>query len=84
MVSRREAQLADLGAKKFTRALAERYPQLRPLVALFSECHELFGHPANGREAADLAVQTLRRGRKTCRVPESGRGCDQRFQAAGA
>ena len=39
--------------------------ELRPLVALFSECHELFNHPLYGREAADLAVQTLRRGRKT-------------------
>jgi S-DNA-T family DNA segregation ATPase FtsK/SpoIIIE len=64
-VGRREARLADLGAKKVTRVLAERHPQLRPLVALFSECHELFNHPLYGREAADLAVQTLRRGRKT-------------------
>jgi S-DNA-T family DNA segregation ATPase FtsK/SpoIIIE len=38
---------------------------LRPLVALFSECHELFGHHSYGAEAADLAVQTMRRGRKT-------------------
>ena len=65
MVGRREARLAELGAKKVTRALAERYPELRPLVAVFSECHELFGHEAFGREAADLAVQTMRRGRKT-------------------
>jgi S-DNA-T family DNA segregation ATPase FtsK/SpoIIIE len=64
-VGRREARLADLGAKKVTRVLAERQPELRPLVALFSECHELFNHPLYGREAADLAVQTLRRGRKT-------------------
>jgi DNA segregation ATPase FtsK/SpoIIIE, S-DNA-T family len=63
-VGRREARLADLGAKKVTRALAERHLELRPLVALFSECHELFNHPTYGREAADLAVQTLRRGRK--------------------
>ena len=33
--------------------------------ALFSECHELFGDPNHGREAADLAVQTMRRARKT-------------------
>jgi S-DNA-T family DNA segregation ATPase FtsK/SpoIIIE len=64
-VGRREARLADLGAKKVTRQLAERYPDLRPLVALFSECHELFGDPTHGREAADLAVQTMRRARKT-------------------
>lgn len=65
MVGRREARLAELGAKKVTRALAEQHPELRPLMALFSECHELFGHPGYGREAADLAVQTMRRGRKT-------------------
>jgi S-DNA-T family DNA segregation ATPase FtsK/SpoIIIE len=64
MVSDREGRLADLGAKKVTRALAEKHPLLRPVVALFSECHELFGHPAFGQEAADLATQVLRRGRK--------------------
>jgi len=64
-VGRREARLAQLGAKKVTRALAEKHPDLRPLIALFSECHELFGHPDHGREAADLAVQTMRRARKT-------------------
>ena len=30
MVSDREGRLADLGAKKVTRALAEKHPQLRP------------------------------------------------------
>jgi S-DNA-T family DNA segregation ATPase FtsK/SpoIIIE len=64
MVSDREGRLADLGAKKVTRTLAEKHPVLRPVVALFSECHELFGHPGFGQEAADLAAQVLRRGRK--------------------
>jgi S-DNA-T family DNA segregation ATPase FtsK/SpoIIIE len=64
-VGRREARLADVGAKKVTRPLAEKHPDLRPVVALFSECHELFGDPGLGREAADLAVQTMRRARKT-------------------
>ena len=64
MVSDREGRLADLGAKKVTRTLAQRHVQLRPVVALFSECHELFGHPGYGQEAADLAAQVLRRGRK--------------------
>jgi DNA segregation ATPase FtsK/SpoIIIE, S-DNA-T family len=64
MVSDREGRLADLGAKKVTRVLAERHMQLRPVVALYSECHELFGHPTFGQEAADLAAQVLRRGRK--------------------
>ena len=64
MVSDREGRLADLGAKKVTRTLAERHVQLRPVVALFSECHKLFGHPGCGQKAADLATQVLRRGRK--------------------
>jgi S-DNA-T family DNA segregation ATPase FtsK/SpoIIIE len=64
-VGRREARLADLGAKKVSRPLAEKHPDLRPVVALFSECHELFGHGEHGKEAADLAVQTMRRARKT-------------------
>ncbi len=64
-VGRREARLAALGAKKVTRPLAEKHPDLRPVVALFSECHELFGHDVHGKEAADLAVQTMRRARKT-------------------
>ena len=34
------------------------------VVALFSECHKLFGHPGCGQKAADLATQVLRRGRK--------------------
>ncbi len=64
-VGRREARLAELGAKKVTRPLAEKHPDLRPLIVLFSECHELFGDAQHGREAADLAVQTMRRARKT-------------------
>ena len=64
-VGRREARLAKLGAKKVTRALAEKHPDLRPKVALFSECHELFGHEHLGKLAADIATKTLRRARKT-------------------
>jgi S-DNA-T family DNA segregation ATPase FtsK/SpoIIIE len=64
-VARREDRLADLGAKKVTRQLAMQYPDLRPRLALFSECHELFGHKEYGEEAAEVAVQTLRRARKT-------------------
>lgn len=64
-VARRERRLADLGAKKVTRPLALQNPDLRPVIALFSECHELFGHEEYGKEAADLAVQILRRARKT-------------------
>jgi DNA segregation ATPase FtsK/SpoIIIE, S-DNA-T family len=63
-IGRREARLAELGAKKVTRQLAERYPDLRPKLALFSECHELFGHKELGELAVDLAVKVLRRQRK--------------------
>lgn len=64
-VGRRENRLAELGAKKLTRAIAEKHSDLRPIVALFSECHELFGHEEYGKDAADYSVQTLRRARKT-------------------
>jgi S-DNA-T family DNA segregation ATPase FtsK/SpoIIIE len=64
-VGRRENRLAEIGAKKLTRAIAEEYPDLRPRIVLFSECHELFGHKEMGEEAADLAVNTMRRARKT-------------------
>jgi DNA segregation ATPase FtsK/SpoIIIE, S-DNA-T family len=64
-VGRREARLAELGALKVTRRLAEAHPDLRPRLTLFSECHELFGHREFGEEAADLAVAVIRRARKT-------------------
>jgi DNA segregation ATPase FtsK/SpoIIIE, S-DNA-T family len=64
-VARREARLAELGAKKVTRALAEQHPDMRPVVVLFSECHELFGHPEYGEIAAELATKTIKRARKT-------------------
>lgn len=64
-VGRREDRLAELGAKKVTRQLAMQHPDLRPIVSLYSECHELFGHKEYGEEAGDIAVQTMRRARKT-------------------
>lgn len=64
-VARREDQLAKLGAKKVTRGLAETHADLRPIVSLFSECHELFGHAEYGEEAAELACKTVKRARKT-------------------
>jgi DNA segregation ATPase FtsK/SpoIIIE, S-DNA-T family len=64
-VARREGRLAALGAKKVTRQLAEQHPDLRPVVALFSECHELFGHDEHGDLAAELATKTAKRARKT-------------------
>lgn len=67
-VAAREQMLADIGAKKVTRAVAEKYPELRPRVTLLSECHELFGHPEYGELAGDLAVKGAKRARKTGRV----------------
>jgi S-DNA-T family DNA segregation ATPase FtsK/SpoIIIE len=67
-VGRREARLAELGAKKVTRALAEEHPDLRPIVLLLSECHELFGHEFFGETAGELAVKMTKRSRKTAIV----------------
>lgn len=64
-VERREARLAELGAKKLTRQIAQDHPDLRPIVALFSECHELFGHKEFGEEAGEVATKTAKRARKT-------------------
>ncbi|NGY63408.1 cell division protein FtsK [Lentzea sp. NEAU-D13] len=64
-VGRREEKLAELGVKKVTRALAEKHKDLRPIVAGFSECHELFGNPDFGKEAGEVAVNIVKRGRKT-------------------
>jgi S-DNA-T family DNA segregation ATPase FtsK/SpoIIIE len=64
-VGRREGRLAELGAKKLTRQIAEQHRDMRPVVALFSECHELFGDKELGEEAAELATKTAKRARKT-------------------
>ena len=45
--------------------LAQAHRDMRPIVALFSECHELFGHDEHGAIAADLATKTAKRARKT-------------------
>ncbi|MCA1194168.1 hypothetical protein [Saccharopolyspora sp. 6V] len=81
-IERREDRLAELGAKKLSRALAEKHPDLRPLIVGFSECHEMFQAEGAteyeddkgnirqqtrklGKEAAELATQVVKRGRKT-------------------
>lgn len=64
-IERRETRLAELGAKKLTRAIAQQHPDMRPLLVGFSECHELFGDKDNGELAADLAIRVVKRGRKT-------------------
>lgn len=64
-VAERETRLAQLGAKKVTRGLAEKHPELRPRLTILSECHELYGHAEYGKEAADLTTKMIRRSRKT-------------------
>lgn len=64
-IARREHRLSELGAKKLTRGLAEQHADLRPLVAFYSECHEMFGHTEHGKDAAGYAAAVVRRGRKT-------------------
>jgi S-DNA-T family DNA segregation ATPase FtsK/SpoIIIE len=64
-VERREYRLAEIGAKKVTRMIAQQHPDLRPLLVCFSECHELFGDKESGELAGDLAIQVAKRGRKT-------------------
>jgi S-DNA-T family DNA segregation ATPase FtsK/SpoIIIE len=64
-VGRRETRLAELGAKKLTRQIAQEHPDLRPLWVAYSECHVMFGHKEHGQAAEEYAVGTLRRGRKT-------------------
>jgi S-DNA-T family DNA segregation ATPase FtsK/SpoIIIE len=64
-VGRREGRLAELGAKKLTRTIAEAHPDLRPMLVGFSECHEMFSHADHGKLAAELAIAVVKRGRKT-------------------
>lgn len=50
---------------KVSRKLADRPGLgLHPLIVAVDECHELFMHPKVGKEAADLAVRLIKRGRK--------------------
>jgi S-DNA-T family DNA segregation ATPase FtsK/SpoIIIE len=65
-VTRRGKLLEELGGEtvKLTRELAERDPRMRPRVAVFDECHELFEHKEYGPEAAELAIKVLKKARK--------------------
>lgn len=50
---------------KVSRKLADRKALgLHPLVCAIDECHELFQHPRHGKQAAELAVRLIKRGRK--------------------
>ena len=68
-VDRRAAQFKKVKALglmpdgKVTREVAQKYPQLRPLVAIFDEVQNLFMHPKLGREAAADLAYAIRVGR---------------------
>jgi S-DNA-T family DNA segregation ATPase FtsK/SpoIIIE len=66
-VSARGKILAELGGEetKVTRELAARDRRLRPIVAVFDECQELFRHPKFGEEAKELAIKVMMKARKT-------------------
>ncbi|GAA2787631.1 FtsK/SpoIIIE domain-containing protein [Crossiella cryophila] len=50
---------------KVSRRLADKPGLgLHPLIMSIDECHELFQHPRYGKQAADLAVRLIKRGRK--------------------
>lgn len=50
---------------KTSRKLADKpHLGLHPLVCAIDECHELFMHPTYGKQAAELAVRLIKRGRK--------------------
>lgn len=47
-----------------TRKLADRVPQLRPLMCLLEEAHVAFNHPEHGKEISRLVTEIVRLGRK--------------------
>ncbi|MER6296869.1 FtsK/SpoIIIE domain-containing protein [Streptomyces althioticus] len=65
-VTERGKLLEALGgeATKLTRELASKDPRMRPMVVVFDEVHELFGHKEYGKEAGELAVKVLKKARK--------------------
>lgn len=66
-MERRGKVLGTLPGKppKTSRKLAKRVELgLHPLVITMDEVHELFGHPKYGKEAAELAIRLIKRGRK--------------------
>lgn len=64
-MERRGKVLGEQGTPKTSRKLADRPGLgLHPLVCSIDECHELFMHPTYGKQAAELAVRLIKRGRK--------------------
>lgn len=66
-MERRGKVLGDQPGKppKISRKLADKPTLgLHPLVCAIDECHELFMHPSYGKQAAELAIRLIKRGRK--------------------
>jgi S-DNA-T family DNA segregation ATPase FtsK/SpoIIIE len=65
-VSRRGKLLEQLGGDetKVTRELASQDARLRPRIAVFDECQELFRHKKFGEEAKELAIKVMTKARK--------------------
>jgi S-DNA-T family DNA segregation ATPase FtsK/SpoIIIE len=65
-VSKRGKLLEQIGGDetKVTRELAARDERLRPRIAVFDECQELFRHKQFGEEAKELAIKVMTKARK--------------------
>jgi DNA segregation ATPase FtsK/SpoIIIE, S-DNA-T family len=65
-VSRRGKLLEQIGGDetKVTRDLAAQDERLRPRIAVFDECQELFRHKKLGEEAKELAIKVMTKARK--------------------
>lgn len=64
-MERRGKVLKTVRSPKVTRKLADRSGLgLHIIVCSMDEVHELFMHPEYGKEASDLAIRLIRRGRK--------------------
>jgi len=69
-MNRRKAVIRDLpiedvpnGRKVYPHLARRRELGLRPLVAIFDECHTLFEHEEYGKEAAEIAGRLIRKAR---------------------
>jgi len=65
-VTERGKLLDALGGEetKLTRELAERDPRMRPKIAVFDECQEMFRHERLGGLAKELAIKLMMKARK--------------------
>ena len=64
-VGRREGRLAELGAKKLTRQMADQHPDMRPSSRCSASATSCSATPSTVPLAAEVAVKTIKRSRKT-------------------